>query len=69
MLEEDVLDAPASVVLASGNTLAQLKVLGREVVGIETALPTLGYINVIPKTFTGVRGALQLLELVLNAVV
>lgn len=69
VLEEDVLDAPASVVLASGNTLAQLKVLGREVVGIETALPTLGYINVIPKTFTGVRGALQLLELVLNAVV
>lgn len=66
VLNVDVVDADADVVLGSGNTIAELRAANRKCSGIETHLPTLGYFDVIPKTFLGVRGALHLVELVLN---
>ena len=54
------------IVLASGNTIARLKLEKKKFSGIETSLPTIGYYDVVPKTFLGIRGALLLIEMVLN---
>ena len=66
-LEREILDTSAEMLFASGITIAKLKLRKREFIGIETALPSMGYIDVIPKTNLGVNGALQLTEQVLNA--
>lgn len=54
------------LVFASGATIARLRNAGQQFVGIENALPGLGYIDVIPKTHLGISGALLLVEQVLN---
>ncbi|MBQ9069242.1 MAG: hypothetical protein IJ131_09315 [Eggerthellaceae bacterium] len=54
------------LVFASGSTIARLQLEERQFAGIETMLPTLGYLDVVPKTYLGVNGALQLVEMVLN---
>ena len=68
-LERDILDTSAELVFASGNTIAGLKLRKHIFTGIETALPTLGYVDVIPKTHLGVQGALTIVEQVLNGMV
>ena len=65
-LTADILEAPAELVFGDGNLIAMLKARGRAFAGIETALPTLGYNDVIPKTHLGIRGGLLLCEQVLN---
>lgn len=50
----------------TGDTIARLRLAGCEFSGVETALPTLGYLDVVPKTFLGLNGALRLVEAVLN---
>lgn len=65
-LEKDIADTSAELVFASGNTIAGLKLRGRRFGGIETSLPSLGYIDVIPKTHLGLKGALLITEQVLN---
>ena len=65
-LEQDIMETDARFVFASGNTIASLKLQKHSFIGIETALPTLGYVDVIPKTHLGVQGALALVEHVLN---
>ncbi len=65
-LERDILDTKADLVFGSGNTIAALKLKGMRFSGIETSLPTIGYYNVVPKTYLGTNGALLLTELVLN---
>lgn len=65
-LTRSVTDARSELVFASGATIGRLKLLKRQFTGIETALPGMGYIDVIPKTHLGVSGALLLVEQVLN---
>lgn len=67
ILERDILETDSEIVFASGGTIAKLKLKNHPFVGIETALPSLGYIDVIPKTHLGIKGALQLTEEVINA--
>lgn len=62
----DIYEAQNELVFASGATIAKLRNAGRRFVGIENALPSLGYLDVIPKTHYGVKGALLLVEQVLN---
>ncbi len=66
VLERDIMDSPGELVFASGNTIAKLKLQKHVFSGIEIALPSLGYIDVIPKTHIGIQGALMLTEQVIN---
>ena len=65
-LEKDILDTDAELVFANGNTIAKLKALRHEFSGVETALPSLGYLDVMPKTHLGIKGALLICEEILN---
>ena len=65
-LKMDILDTESELVFANGNTIAQLKLEGKAFSGIEISLPSLGYIDVIPKTQLGLKGALMITEQVLN---
>lgn len=65
-LERDILETKAELVFASGNTIAKLKLKKHVFSGVETSLPTLGYLDVVPKTHLGVSGALWLTEQVVN---
>lgn len=65
----DLLQTNSELVFASGNTIARLKLGNHVFSGIEIALPSLGYVDVVPKTHLGVRGALLLTEQVLNGVI
>lgn len=59
----------AEIVLADGNYIAMEKAKGRKFSGIEIALPTIGYIDVIDKTHLGANGSLLLIEQILNGLV
>jgi nitrogenase molybdenum-iron protein alpha/beta subunit len=65
-LENPIAETPAHILLADGNTIAELKLRGRKFCGIEIALPSLGYIDIIPKSLFGEQGALFLLEQIIN---
>ena len=65
-LHRDTAQTSAELVFAGGNTIARLKLRKHRFSGIETALPSLGYIDVILKTHLGLRGALLITEQVLN---
>jgi hypothetical protein len=66
VLSHDIAEAESELVFANGATIARLKSAGRVFVGVENALPGIGYLDVIPKTHLGVNGALLLVEQVLN---
>jgi nitrogenase molybdenum-iron protein alpha/beta subunit len=51
---------------ADGNTIAQEKAQNKTFTGVEIALPTLGYTDVIPKAIMGTQGALYLIEQIIN---
>lgn len=55
------------LVFASGITLARLKAEGQTPSCIEISLPSIGYEDILPKTFLGIYGALFLTEKILNA--
>ncbi len=57
------------IVLADGNTIARMKAERKSFSGIETALPSIGYIDVIDKTHVGADGGLFLIEQILNGFV
>ena len=57
---------PPELFFGSGATIARMRLSGLRFSGVETMLPTLGYLDVVPKTHFGPRGALQLVESVLN---
>ena len=65
-LQADILETPGEIVLADGCIIAKLKLLRHVFSGIEIALPTIGYVNVIPKTHLGLHGALLLIEQIIN---
>jgi nitrogenase molybdenum-iron protein alpha/beta subunit len=65
-LKAPIIKTPTHILLADGNTIAELKLCGQRFCGIETSLPSLGYIDVTEKAFFGGEGALFLLEQILN---
>lgn len=65
-LKNPIMETEAELVLASGNTIGTLKLKGADFGGIDVSLPTLGYIDVLPKTHLGLSGAALLVELILN---
>lgn len=65
-LDRDILQTKSELVFAGGNTIAKLKLRKHVFSGIEISLPSLGYVDVIPKTHLGVQGALLLTEQVIN---
>lgn len=64
--QRNIDDAKSDILLANGNTIAQYALAGHKFSGIEIELPSMGYIDVIPKTHLGVQGSLLLVEQVLN---
>ena len=69
VLERDIMKSPGELVFASGNTIAKLKLQKHVFTGVEISLPSLGYVDVIPKTHLGVQGALMLTEQVINGMI
>ena len=59
-------EAAPELFFGTGDTIARMRLAGVEFSGVETALPTLGYLDVVPKTFLGNGGALHLVEAILN---
>ena len=58
----------AELVFADANVIAELMLQNRTFCGIEISLPGMGYVELVPKTHLGVRGALFLTEQVLNGI-
>ncbi|MBR6950569.1 MAG: oxidoreductase [Oscillospiraceae bacterium] len=56
----------AELVFGDANLIAGLMLKNRRFCGIEISLPGMGYIDLVPKTHLGIRGALFLIEQVLN---
>ncbi|MDR0877617.1 MAG: oxidoreductase [Treponema sp.] len=65
-LKNPIIETATHILLADGNTIAELKVYGQQCCGIEIALPVLGYLDITEKTLFGGQGALFLLEQILN---
>ena len=65
-LERNIFDTDAELVFADGQTIAMLRAKGKRFSGIEIALPSLGYIDVIEKSQLGMGGGLLLCEQILN---
>ena len=65
-LGRPAVQAAPELFFGTGDTIARLRLASLEFSGVETALPTLGYLDVVPKTFLGAHGALHLIECVLN---
>ena len=56
----------AELIFGDANLIAEHMLSGRRFCGIEIRLPGMGYIDLVPKTHLGIRGALFLIEQVLN---
>ncbi|MBR6205827.1 MAG: oxidoreductase [Oscillospiraceae bacterium] len=56
----------AELVFGDANLISELMLKNRRFCGIEISLPGMGYIDLVPKTHMGIRGALFLIEQVLN---
>ncbi len=56
----------AELVFADANLIAELMLKNSTFCGIEINQPTMGYIDLVPKTHLGVQGALLLVEQALN---
>lgn len=67
-LTQDIARVRDVILLGSANTIMELSAYSGNIYGIEIASPSSSYINVIPKTHLGSRGALFLLEQLLNGV-
>ena len=56
----------AELVFGDANLISELMLANKTFCGIEISQPGMGYIDLVPKTHMGVRGALFLIEQVLN---
>ena len=61
--------AEPELFFGSGSTIGLLRLAGVRCTGVETMLPTLGYLDVVPKTHLGPVGALRVVEAVLNGLI
>lgn len=68
-LGRNIYETQSDLVFSSGDTISQLKLKNHIFSGIETELPSLGYIDVLPKTHLGIQGALLLTEQILNGMI
>lgn len=68
VLSNDIVKTETDILLADANTIAQLKLEGHRFSGIEISLPSLGYIDVYDKTILSSKGALFLIEQILNGI-
>lgn len=62
----DIMETQAELVLGDANLIDGLKAHGGEFCGIEINPPTMGYVEVVPKTHLGIQGALFIVEQVLS---
>ncbi|QAT42485.1 nitrogenase component 1 [Aminipila luticellarii] len=65
-LERELPETNSELVFANANTIARLKLRGLAFSGIEISLPTMGYVDILPKTHMGIAGAMLLTEQVIN---
>jgi len=65
-LEKDILSTDAQLVFADGSIIAKLKFMKHDFSGIEINLPSIGYVDIVPKTHIGAAGGLALTEQVIN---
>ena len=63
----DISHTKAEIVFSDANIISELMLRNKEFCGIEIANPTMGYVDVIPKTLLGINGGLFLTEQVLNS--
>lgn len=66
VLENCVSKTPTHIVFGDGNTIAQLRLEGLFVCGIEISLPSLNYLDIMEKSILGEKGSLFLLEQLMN---
>lgn len=59
-------DTPIHILLSDGNTNCAQKYFHNEMQTIEVALPEQGYEELLPRTLLGSRGALYLIEMIIN---
>lgn len=67
VINKEIHETDSDIVFSNGSTIARLKLMRLEFTGIEIALPTLGYTDVIPKTHLGIQGSLLLTEQIINS--
>ncbi|MBR3275416.1 MAG: hypothetical protein IKG08_02220 [Eubacterium sp.] len=67
-VSKDITAVNNAILLGSANTIAHVLLCNDNVFGIETMCPSSGFIDVVPKTYIGCRGALMLLEQVINGI-
>jgi nitrogenase molybdenum-iron protein alpha/beta subunit len=65
-MNRDIDATDADIVFADGATLTRMEIGGRSPAGVEIALPSRGYIDIVPKCMLGAQGTLYLLEAILN---
>jgi len=68
-LGRDPVQAAPELFFGSGTQIARLRLANLRFSGVETMLPSLGYLDVVPKTHLGPTGALYLVEAVLNGLI
>ena len=67
-LQKDIVSVNNAILFGSANTIAHVMLCNNNIFGIETMCPSSGFIDVVPKTYLGCRGALFLLEQVINGI-
>ena len=67
VLGRGVLERDADIALADGNTLAMLEARGAIGKGIEVHVPSSRLITLVDRPLLGLRGTVEMLEEVLNA--
>jgi nitrogenase molybdenum-iron protein alpha/beta subunit len=65
-LSRDIHATETDIVFADGATLTRMEMNGLSRAGVEIALPSRRYIDIVPKCMLGAQGALYLLEAILN---
>ena len=68
VLETDITKVENAIVFGSGNTIMDAFLHSEKLYGVEIANPSTEYLHVVPKTYLGSKGALYLLEQLLNGV-
>jgi nitrogenase molybdenum-iron protein alpha/beta subunit len=66
VLNHRIVDTPAQLVLADGDTIAACRLAGHASCGIEIDFPSLSYLDITRKQLYGPDGALLLLEQIMN---
>ena len=65
-LNNSVTETSMHILFADGSAIAQTRLEGKKVCGVELTLPGLGYLDVTDKYILGEKGALFLIEQILN---